>query len=232
MASPATLGSIGIGANVAGGILGAEGSIASGEAQQGMYNYQAGVAQLNATIAKQNADFAVNAGEEKAQQYGLEAGQRQGQIVASQASSGLDANSGSAKEVQQSQKMVTNLDLTQIRSDANKTAYDIENQAQGFEEQATLDTMAGKNAAQAGVIGAFSSILGTASSVCTKWPRPATCGSTSLNGKPSSLFAGTECWSTRLTNTIPTNLHPHRRVRRGCRRCDPTSRRGVDPIRE
>lgn len=169
MGNPTQIAEAGIGANAAGGVLGAIGSEQSGEAQQGMYNYQAGVAQLNATIAKQNADYAINSGEQQAQSYGLQAGNRQGQIVASQSSSGLDVNSGSNKQVQESQKMVTNLDLTQIRSNANKTAYDFENQAVGFESQATLDTMAGKNAAEAGTIGAFSSILGSASSVSSKW---------------------------------------------------------------
>lgn len=169
MGSPASIAGIGQGATAGGGILGAFGALSGGEANQSMYNYQAQVATLNAQIEKQNATYAVQQGEQQAQSYGLQAGQRFAQIKTSQASAGFDVNSGSDKAVQDSQRQVTNLDLTQIRSNANKTAYDYDTQAVGFQNQAALDTMAGANAMKAGEIGAFSSILGAAGSVSSQW---------------------------------------------------------------
>jgi hypothetical protein len=165
------IGEIGIGSSILGGLTSAIGSIFSGMSQEKMYNYQAGVARLNAQIARQNATYALNVGEQQAQKYGLTAAQRQGQIKVSQAASGLDVNSGSAKEVQQSQKELTSLDLTQIRSDAAKTAYNYEVQGVQYGAQAGVDTMAGRNAMSAGLISAESSILGTAGSVASQWLR-------------------------------------------------------------
>jgi hypothetical protein len=61
------------------------------------------------------------------------------------------------------------MDLTQIRSNAAKTAYDFSTKATMDLNQATLDTMAGANARTAGDINAASSILGTVGSVSSKW---------------------------------------------------------------
>jgi hypothetical protein len=63
----------GMAASAAGGILGAGGSMYSGEAQAAQATYQAGVARVNARIAQQDADYARAAGEEEAQQVVPEA---------------------------------------------------------------------------------------------------------------------------------------------------------------
>ena len=178
MADPATLGMIGIGSSLGGGLLSAFGAKRSGEAQQQMYNYQAQVAQINAQIDKQNAEYALNQGEQQAQQFGLHAAQQRGQIIANQGASGVAIGSGSAAEVVRSQDLLTRMDLTQIRSNAAKTAYDFNVKATMDLNQATLDTMAGINARTAGDINAASSILGTAGSVSSKW----------LQGKQMGMF--------------------------------------------
>ncbi len=169
MADPATLGMIGIGSSVGGGLLGAFGAKKTGQAQQQMYNYQAQVAQINAQIDRQNAEYALNQGEQQAQQFGLHAAQQRGQIIANQGASGIAIGSGSNAEVVRSQNLLTRMDLTQIRSNAAKTAYDFNVKATMDLNQATLDTMAGQNAKLAGDINAASSILGTAGSVSSKW---------------------------------------------------------------
>jgi hypothetical protein len=152
-----------------GGVLGAKGAEKSGQAQQQMYNYQAQVAQINATIDRQNAEYALNQGEQQAQQFGLHAAQQRGQIIANQGASGIAIGSGSNAEVVRSQDLLTRMDLTQIRSNAAKTAYDFSTKATMDLNQATLDTMAGANARTAGDINAASSILGTVGSVSSKW---------------------------------------------------------------
>lgn len=191
MADPLTLSAIGIGGSLLGGLTGAAGAAQTAAAQQQMYNYQAGLAQINAQIALQNADYARQQGEQQAQQYGMQAGQRMGQIITSQASSGLDINTGSNKLVQQSQQLVTGLDLDQIRSNAAKTAYDYDTQSVQYQDQAQLYRMGGANAAAAGAINITSSILGTAASVSTKWlqgQQYGLPGNISLGGSPTTAM--------------------------------------------
>lgn len=174
----AAVGAIGIGSSLAGGILGAYGAEKSGQAQQQMYDYQAQVARINSQIDLQNRDYALNVGEIQATQEGMKAGQQFGQIRAAEGASNLDVNSGSAADVQRSQKQITAIDLTQIRSNAAKTAYDYDVKSVMDTNQASLDVMAGANAKTAGDIGAMSSILGSVSSVSSKW----------LQGNQAGLF--------------------------------------------
>lgn len=183
MASNSLFGDIGMGTTFLGGITSAIGAFVGGEAQQQMYNYQAGIAKLNAQIAQQNATYATQVGEIQATQAGLQGGQRLGQIKAAQGASGLDVNSGSAKQVQSSQQLITASDTAAIRSNAARTAYNYANQAVGFTAQANLDTVAGQNARLSGLIGAGSSLLGAASSVSSQWLRGQQLG---LWGSPDS----------------------------------------------
>lgn len=166
-----TLGAVGMGTTMLGGLTSALGSIFQGQSQQQMYNYQAGVARLNQQIAEQNAVYAEQVGEQQATQAGLQGAQRLGQIKVAQASSGLDIRSGSAAQVQQSQKLVTAMDLATIRSNAAKTAYNYRVTGVQYGAQAGLDTVSGQNAMTSGFIGASSSILGAASSVSSQWLR-------------------------------------------------------------
>ncbi len=163
------LGALGIGSTIGGGLSSAIGSLMGGTAQQQYYDYQAGVARMNAQIAEQNASYAINVGEAQAQQEGLAGGQRMGKIIAGQAASGLDVNTGSNKQVQQSQVGLERLSQVGIRSTAAKTAYNYEVEAAGLSAQAAADVQAGKNAKTAGMIGAVSSILGSATSVSSEW---------------------------------------------------------------
>ena len=163
------VGTIGLGATLAGGLLSAFGAEKSGAAQQQMYNYQAAVAKINSQIDQQNREYALNYGEQQATIEGMKAGQQFGQIRAAEGASGIDVNTGSAADVQRSQRAVTAMDLTQIRSNAAKTAYDYNVKSVMDTNQASLDVMAGQNAKIAGGIKAASSILGTAGSVSSKW---------------------------------------------------------------
>lgn len=180
MGSPTTLGTIAVGGSALGGLTSALGGIAGGQAQSQMYNYQAAVARINAQVAQQNSELAFQTGEAEAQKYGISSGQQRGQIVAAQASSGLDVNSGSAKQTVQSQQYLSSIDQAQIRSTAAKTAYNYTVQATQDINQATLDKSAGANALTAGYINAGSSILSGAGSVAAKW----------LQGSQMGLWGG------------------------------------------
>ncbi len=187
MASPTTLGGIGVGTSLVAGMLSAFGAEKSGASQQQMYNYQAQVAQINANIDRQNAEYALNQGEQQAEKFGLQAGQQRGQIIAAQGASNIAIGAGSSADVVRSQDLLTRMDLTQIRSNAAKTAYDFNVKATMDTNQATLDTMAGQNAKIAGDINAASSILGTVGSVSSKW----------LQGRQSGVWGGTSSSGTQ-----------------------------------
>ena len=174
------IGGAGLGMSLAGGLLSAFGAEKSGQSQQQMYNYQAQVAKINSQIDLQNRDYALNQGEIQATQYGRKEAQVSGQIRAAQGASNLDVNSGSAALVQGSERKISAIDTTQIRSNAAKVAYDFNTKSAMDLNQSTLDVMAGVNAKTAGDISAASSILGTAGSVSTKW----------MQGKTQGMFAG------------------------------------------
>lgn len=191
------VGSVGLGASLAGGLMSAFGAYSSGQSQKQMYDYQSQVATLNAQIDKQNSEYASNQGEIQATQYGEKAAQQRGQIIVQQGASGIQVGTGSSADVVASQKKVTDLDLTQIRSNAAKTAFDFTTKAAADTNQATLDTMAGANAAKAGEIGAASSILGTVGSVSSKW----------LQGNTAGLWGTKSSGGTGFSTTTTGGLY-------------------------
>lgn len=174
------LGAVGLGATLFSGMMGVKGAQAAGAAQAGQYEYQAGLAEINAQTAKENAEYTRRIGELKAMQYGMSAGQRSGAIKAGLGASGLDVNSGSAKDIIASDELVKGMDLATIRSNALKTAYDYDVQSTQFKNQAQLYRMGAADAQTATKYNVASSILGTVTSVSSKW----------LQGNTLGLFSG------------------------------------------
>lgn len=175
-----TIGAVGLGSSLAGGILSAFGQKQSAEAQSRMYAYQSQVAQINSQIDKQNADYARMVGERQELNYGLKEGQIEGQIRARQGASGLDVNSGSAVDIQRSQRQIGQMDLATIRDNAAKTAYDYSVKSTQDINQAGLYGMASANAQRAGNINVAASLIGTAGGVSSRW----------LQGNTIGLFSG------------------------------------------
>lgn len=165
----AGFGAVGIGASLVGGLLSAQGAAQQGDAQQKMYNYRAKVAEINANINRQNAAWARDKGEIEGTMYGLKAAQRMGQIKQAQAGSGFDVNTGSNARVRESQSKIAQMDEAQIRDNATKIAYDYETRATMDQNQAQLDIMAGENAKLASKYKVAESIIGTVSTVSSKW---------------------------------------------------------------
>jgi len=171
MADPATLGSIGISGSAAGGGLGIISSIFGGNAKRDELNYQAGVAEINAQIAQQNADYAMQAGGQQSVALGIKQAQGQARIRNTQAASGLDVNSGSNKDVQDSQRIVDQMDADTLRANTARTAYGYKVQETGFKNSATLARMGAENAETAGYLGAATSFVSATSSVADKWSK-------------------------------------------------------------
>src|SRR6266403_1283230 len=169
MADPFTWAAIGAGSSLIGGGVSAYGSLQKGAADQAMYNYQAGVAQLNQKIALQNASYAVQSGESSAYQSGLKTGATVAQQKVDQSASGFDVAGGSAAGVRQSTTDLGVYDQNLIRTNFAKKAYGFEVEAATKGAEAGADVIAGQQAKKAGDIGAVASILGTAGSVSSKW---------------------------------------------------------------
>lgn len=170
MADPITISAgIAIAGTAAGGIIGGLGASQTAAAQASMYQYKAGVAMLNKQINEQNANFAVESGDVKAEETGLEAGQKIAETKVVQAASGFDVTTGTNVAVRDSQTAAADYDQNVIRWDASKTAWGFQAKATTDEAEANLDTMAASNAQQGGLISELTSFIGAGTSVATKW---------------------------------------------------------------
>lgn len=112
------------------------------EAEGRAWQYKAGIADLNKSIAKQNADYARWTGDVEAQESGLRTRAQVGETRAKQAGSGLDVNFGSAVATRGSETALGQFDQSVIRSNAAKRAYGYDVEAVGHEAEAGLARMA------------------------------------------------------------------------------------------
>lgn len=188
--NPKSIGGLGMGLTGGGSLLSAGGAIAGGFANAGMYNYQAAVAQLRKQIADQNAEFSIQTGEQQAVKTGLAQGQRLGQIKVAQAAGGFDVNSGSNKQVRDSQRMLDQMDLNQIRSDAARRAYGYQIEGAMDEAQAGAYKAAASQSITSGIVSGFGSVLGGASSVASQWMQASKVGLWSGTGTDDYVGGG------------------------------------------
>lgn len=176
MADPFTWGAAGMAATILGGGVDAIGKISKGNSDSDMYQYKAGMALTNASIAQQNAEFTRTQGEKKQQYAGIQGAQKSGQIVAKQAANGLDTNFGTNVNVQQGQEWANREDQNNIRENSLRKAYGFDVEASSKRQEASMDQRAASNSSKSGMIGAMGSIIGTASSVASKWSQGNTLG--------------------------------------------------------
>ena len=187
MADPVTLAGVGLGSTLAGGLASAFGSEYSGKAAAGMYNYQAGVADVNATLAKQDAVYAESAGEVEAQQSGMKTRTQVGQTRADFAAGNVNAGTGTAGKVIASETEIGQFEQAQIRQNAAYRAYGFNVKGAEDVAQAGAYRTAAATSTTAGDIGAVSSILGSVGSVSSKW---AQAGQSFGNNGPFSNLGG------------------------------------------
>lgn len=173
---PFSMAAASIGSTVIGGIVSGAGAAGQADSAASSYRYKAGIASLNQTIAKQNAAWATNSGEIKAANYGMKAGQAIAETKVHQGSSGLDVNTGSNADVRDTQTDVARYDQGLIRKDAEHIAYGYEVEAAKDKAEQGMDLAAAQGVEKAGRLGILSSIIGTASSVASKWSQGNTSG--------------------------------------------------------
>lgn len=159
---PVSLGLIGAATSAGGAIMG-------GEATSQAASYQAQVARNNATIAQQNATYSEEAGQQQAQVESLKGAAQAGQLKASQAANNVDVNSGSAIDVQQSQREQSQLDTETTENNALLKAYGYRTEATSDTAQAQLDQTEAAEAPIGAAIGATGGLLSSASSIGMKW---------------------------------------------------------------
>jgi hypothetical protein len=156
-------------AGVAGGGLSALGTFEGGQANKSADFYQAAVARNNATIAGQNADAALKAGEVATQNEAMKNAKKSAKVKAGQAASGVDVNTGSAVTVQQSQRELGELDAETVLHNAQLKRYGYQTQQTGYLAEATLDTAKGEQAPIGADLAALGGIASSASSLGMKW---------------------------------------------------------------
>lgn len=163
------LGGVGMGASALGALTGAEGSLYGGSASKAMYDYQAGIARVNASLAKADAEYERVAGERTAEIAGLKGREIVASTKAGFGAGNIDPTSGSAKGVLTSEAAVNAANLNMIRANTAKKAYGYEVTAAEDTAQAGIYDLAGRTSRTAGDIGAVSSLLGGVGSVSSKW---------------------------------------------------------------
>jgi hypothetical protein len=156
-------------AGTAGALTSAFGAWSSGKANANMANYQAQVATNNATIAGQNADYAIASGLQRSQTQSLKGASQGGRLKASQAANGVDVNSGSAVDVQVGAAEANQLDTETVLNNAQLAAYGYRSQQTNYEAEAALDKSKASSSTLAAALSAGGSLLGNASSIGGKW---------------------------------------------------------------
>lgn len=149
--------------------VGAVGAIEQSNAASSAANYQAQVARNNQAIADQNAQTALEQGQQQTLAKQQQTAQQISSERAATAASGIDPNSGSSVRIQGSTAALGALDAQTITNNAARTAWGYKTQGLDFGAEAGLLQQQASSASTAGALGAFSSIIGGASSVSNKW---------------------------------------------------------------
>lgn len=155
----------------AGAAVSAYGIYESGQARKEAGMYQTQVARNNQALSEQYAQVELARGQRLEDAKRLETAQRQGAVRAAVAANGLDVNSGSPLRLQEDTALLGEYDALTIRSNAARSAHGYRTQGMNYGAQAQLNQMEADSASRAGTLGAWSSIIGGASSVSGKWSK-------------------------------------------------------------
>lgn len=179
-----SLAAAGLALSAVGTAVGVAGAVQQGKAAKSQAAYQAQINRNNAIVAEQNAEYAVKAGQQQAMTESLKGAAAVGGIKAAQGASGINVNTGSAVNVQESEREKNKLDVETVIHNAELKAYGYRAQARDFENQATLNEAEGKQAEKAGYIKGLGTILSGAGSVAGGW----------ANANPSGASSGSTAW--------------------------------------
>lgn len=142
---------------------------AQGVAQRNAAQYQAQVALNNQKLAEQYAQVETQKGQRLEEAKRMQTAQVEGNVRAAAGAAGVEVNAGSPVRLQEDAARLGELDAQTIRNNSARAAYGYRVQGMSYAGQAQLDEMTASDASSAGSLGAFSSIIGGASSVSDKW---------------------------------------------------------------
>src|SRR5215469_2279923 len=191
-------------ATAVGGGIQAYGAYAGGQAQKAYLNYQAGVQQQLAQIARLKANRDIMAGEQEAQKYGIRTAQIRGGTIASAGARNVQVSGGSTRNVLLGQLAAGQEEEATARQTAGERAYGENVEAAAKTASAGAMQVAGAQAATAGEISAAGSIVSTVGNVAGKWYDISKTGATNLaSNAPLDILAGANT-SPPATYPIPT----------------------------
>ena len=148
------LGAVSAGAAVAGVALSAVSTISSGIAQSQAASYNAAVARNNQIEAQQNAAYSIQSGVTQEEEAGQKAAAQEGAVKAGIAADNIDVNSGSAVDVEKSQRETGLLSEETVSNNAALQAYGFETQATGFGATAGLQSAEASQAVPGSLLAA------------------------------------------------------------------------------
>jgi predicted ribonuclease toxin of YeeF-YezG toxin-antitoxin module len=166
------------GLGAAGAAAGFAGSIISGIGESNMAGYQAEVARLNQSIAEENAAQTTGAGNVSAEESLMRTGQQVGAAKAGEAAKGIDVNTGSALDVQDSIREAGRINATQIRQNARMAAY-------GQQVQASADQAQGNILERESQLAVPQSLISGGANLGSKWAALSNAGA--LDGLPTII---------------------------------------------
>ena len=155
----------------AGLALSALGTISSGIAQSQSASYQAAVNRNNQIEAQQNAQYAIESGVAQEEVAGQRAASQEGAVKAGIAANNIDVNTGSALDVQKSQRETGLLSEEDVSNNAALQAYGYSTQATGFGAQAGLLSGEAATAVPGSLLAAGGALASNASTLPSKFPR-------------------------------------------------------------
>jgi hypothetical protein len=160
---------ISVASTLIGGVVSFMGAQQQASAAQASANYQAQVAKNNAKIAEDNAAYSRQAGVAETEREGMKTAQVVGAELAGQSASGIDLTTGSPTDVVRGTREGARLSTLNLMQNAELRARGYNIEASNQQAEAGLATMRGRQAATAGTVGGFSSLLGGATSFADKW---------------------------------------------------------------
>lgn len=146
-----------------GGAFNLIGAVGAARSQRSAYKHQANVADFNARLSERQAQIAMDQGQAVEDQVRREGAQMKGSARQSFGASGVKVGYGTAQEVEQSIDTFTELDVEQARINATREAFG--HRLQGINQTAEAGAARASAAASSPGMAAFSSLLGTATSM-------------------------------------------------------------------
>lgn len=144
---------------IASTLVGAAGQMQQAKSQAAASEYNAKVADMNATLSERRAKDALERGQKEEQRKLMEVSQLQGRQQAAAAANGVDTSWGSPLDTMVDTATMGHLDALTIRQNSAREAYDYRVQGVNAKSDATLKRMEAKSAITGGYLAAAGTVL-------------------------------------------------------------------------